>query len=42
MRGAIRRPIGDGVLDPTRKFLTFAFDLCRDSLPKLIFVPLHN
>ena len=42
MRGAIRRPIGDGVLDPTRKFLTFAFDLCRDSLPKLVLVPLHN
>ena len=42
MRGAIRRPIGDGVLDHTREFLTFAFDLCRDSLPKLVLVPLHN
>ena len=42
MREAFRRPIGDGVLDHTRDFLTFAFDLCRDSLPKLVFVPLHN
>ena len=42
MRGAIRRPIGDGVLDPNREFLAFAFDLCRDSLPKLVSVPLHN
>ena len=33
MRGAIRRPTGDGVLDPTREFLASASILCLDSLP---------
>ena len=42
MREAFRRPIGEGVLDNFRKFLTPAFDLCRDSLPKLVLVPNHN
>ena len=41
MRGAIRRPTGDGVLDPTREFLAFALVLCRNSLPELVLVPLH-
>ena len=41
MRGALRRPTGDGVLDPTREFLASALVLCLDSLPKLVLVPLH-
>ena len=41
MRGAIRRPTGDGVLDPTREFLAFALVLCRNSLPEFVLVPLH-
>ena len=41
MRGALRRPTGDGVLDPTREFLASALVLCFDSLPKLVLVPLH-
>ena len=33
MRGAIRRPTGDGVLDHPREFFAFALVLCLDSLP---------
>ena len=33
MRGAIRRPTGDGVLGHPREFLASAFVLCLDSLP---------
>ena len=35
MRGALRRPTGDGVLDPrARECLAFALVLCLDSLPE--------